>query len=418
MVQQLKNLAGPSPLEQLLGGFSGGFQQSFAQRQKAQAQQALQSQQAQAQQELQRQKFREQQQLQQQKGQAASQEQQNLLVALGLVPEQAPESDIGLDGQPVVTPESGVQPDGVLGQAISGGEQVPEEVKEVSLHQQLIDETESISSETPPTDFQDILRKALLSKTAGDIATKEAEIVSRSKEDEAKRHEKESLPFLIEQREGTRKLDEKRLNLAVINDAVASQTTPERFWNFFAQKTGNEDLFTAEGAKLSSGAKGFFFDDLESLKGGRINQFLERTLKSALQSAGKSKEANEIIGAIQQSKIDLAQASINNAERVSNSLFEKHGFVHRSLEPITRATNKQFAKQTEKDLIKTIQEIQARHRKGGDKSAPAQAQQAQPQAQQTFETIPPASAHKGASITDSDTGIVSVSNGKEWIEVK
>ena len=67
---------------------------------------------------------------------------------------------------------------------------------------------------------------------------------------------------------------------------------------------------------------------------------LERILKTSLQSAGKSQEANEIISAIQEHNIMAQESSINSSEEVANALYDKHGFYHRNLEPITKQVNK------------------------------------------------------------------------------
>lgn len=89
-------------------------------------------------------------------------------------------------------------------------------------------------------------------------------------------------------------MPEKRIVLERIEDALNSGQI-NRFTDWAAGQLGLDPLKTSQGQILESAVKELFLGDLGKIKGGRINQLIEKNLLGALQNAGKSRGANQEI---------------------------------------------------------------------------------------------------------------------------
>lgn len=219
-----------------------------------------------------------------------------------------------------------------------------------------IDKTKSYSASTPDPDYSQIAGISVVSKGIGDVRTKEAEMIQRKKTKEADRHEKLSVPYLTEVQKVGRTLPMKRSMLTNINDAISKGGNFTRDW--MADKTGMDWLRSSEGVQLNTAGKEFFLEDLSRIKGGRVNQFLERTLKQALTQFGIKPQANATIAALMEMNVKINEAESEIGQQVADALEDKHGFLHRDLEPISTAYLSDEVQRIEDETIAEIRRIQ------------------------------------------------------------
>lgn len=371
MVQQLQNLVGPSPLEQLLGGFAGGFQQSFAQKQQAQAQEALQ-----------RQQFEQQQQLLQQKGLASEQRRQSLLASLGLGPVQAPASDVGFQQQQGIAPQQEIQEGGILEQALFDPSQVSNE--------QLV----ALSLQDPNLAKVVQEQKNQIQK----VATENRKEIRESFKDTKDYRSKTTSDFkevnLVNARlNRMEKLNETGKLAKPLTTAIAEKL------NVPVALFGNPDSeeFDKLSKDLLKGIKTYFPGRINVVE---VENFL-KTIPTLMQSQeGRSRVINNIklLSEPQLLQFDAMREITREAQSTGQPLpFDLEEVVLERIQP---------------RLDEIVQQV-------SEGLAPGEQTDALDlEKQQTFDSLPPATELSGRTITDTNTGRRFRSNGKKWTEVK
>lgn len=153
------------------------------------------------------------------------------------------------------------------------------------LHQQTLPEV----SEVGKGSLAELAPLALLS---GDPALKNwADLVTKENNEYQKRSFEINKPLYEKIEKSRENLLHHEIALSRIDEAVQSGQM-ERWWNSIAQILHLDPLRTAQSQILDSAVKELFLADLGQLSGGRINQFLERTLIKSLPHMGNSPKAN------------------------------------------------------------------------------------------------------------------------------
>lgn len=218
-----------------------------------------------------------------------------------------------------------------------------------------IEKTKSYSSTTPSPNFKKIAIVSTQDDKISNILAKEAESILKIKSKEADRHEKITAPYITEMQKVSRTLPQKEILLNTMNDAISKGGSFT--WDYIAEHTNLPMFKTAAGSQLDIARKEFFLNDLERIKGGRINQFLEKTLRSAYADFGKKPKANAVILAVQEATSGLLKKESELVNEVSDKLEARHGFIHRSLEPIVTSEMTQIGAKVEQSLMDEIDKI-------------------------------------------------------------
>jgi len=146
-------------------------------------------------------------------------------------------------------------------------------------------------------------------------------------------------------------------NLFRINEALDSGNI-RNVQNFLADFFDSEYLRTAEGSDLLSAVKEEFLSDMQQMPSGtRLNQFLEKNMREALQTIGKDEASNRKITAYQQFKHEINKEKIKVFDEIRNRYLDKGLEPPRNLRSMVDERLKDFTNQAQKKLTETFKEI-------------------------------------------------------------
>lgn len=155
---------------------------------------------------------------------------------------------------------------------------------------------------------------------------------------------------LYDEIEGTRKnLPNQKIALSRIEDALNSGGI-NRFRDHFFKALGLDPLRSSASQILEAANKEFFMGDLKQLSGGRINQFLERTLLSALPKSGYSAEANKEIVATLKAVQDIREEKLRLFDEISNQFAKKGKELPRNISSIIEKRLEKYGNEKIKEL--------------------------------------------------------------------
>ncbi len=122
---------------------------------------------------------------------------------------------------------------------------------------------------------------------------------------------------LYEQVDAIRKtMPNKEMALERIDEALKTGEI-NRFTDWFAETSGMDFTGSTQSQILASAVKTFFLDDLSLIKGGRVNQLIEKNLLRAFPSAGKSPAANQEIAETLYSMQDILKEKVKIFDRLA-----------------------------------------------------------------------------------------------------
>lgn len=210
------------------------------------------------------------------------------------------------------------------------------------LKQQSLPDTGSLS---------DLAALAPLALLSGDPALKNwADLVTKENNEYQKRSFEINKPLYDKIEKSRENLFQHDLALSRIDEAIQSGQM-SRWWNSIAKILHLDPLQTAPSQILDSAVKELFLADLGQLSGGRINQFLERTLIKSFPHIGNSPKANleitQTLKTIQQIKREKI--------RLFDELQEKYANEGKEL---PRNTGSIIQKQLDAFATKKIEELQ------------------------------------------------------------
>jgi hypothetical protein len=150
----------------------------------------------------------------------------------------------------------------------------------------------------------------------------------------------------------------RRADQEMVDDALASGKTGGLDMNFWAEVTGVNAFRTAEGAQLKSAGKNYFLRSLSQV-GARPNQFLEKTLESAMVNVTNPVEANRVISAANRFALDTEEKRVELIEQYSEEERAKKGYVTPQIEDRATKALKPYVMQRQKELIGEVKDIKA-----------------------------------------------------------
>jgi hypothetical protein len=124
-------------------------------------------------------------------------------------------------------------------------------------------------------------------------------------------------PFLLSMGALRASLPEKEQALQRIDSALESGEI-NQFTDWAANRLGLDPLKKTQSQILEAAVKTFFLGDLSTVKGGRINQLLEKNLLFALQNPGKSPAANQEITEALHATVDMQKEKLKEFDHLSN----------------------------------------------------------------------------------------------------
>ena len=123
-------------------------------------------------------------------------------------------------------------------------------------------------------------------------------------------------PFYEEMGKLRVSLPDKEMALERVDTALESGDI-NQFTDWAAGKLGLDPMKTTQAQILEAAVKTFFLGDLSTLKGGRINQLLEKNLLFALQNPGKSPAANQEITEALHATVDMQKAKLQEYDHIT-----------------------------------------------------------------------------------------------------
>jgi len=238
----------------------------------------------------------------------------------------------------------------------------------------------------------------------------------------SKRAYEENKPFVADMEKARDSIAQEEVNINRINEALDSGNV--RTWqNFLADYFDNEYLRTAEGSDLLSATKEAFITDMQQMPTGtRLNQYLEKNMREALQTVGKNEKSNRKITAYQQFKNDLKKEKLQVYDKIRNE------FVSRGLEPprnfkalvdeqvkgYTNARQKALTQEFKDiDSGKNLPQTRIKEEAREILRTPAGTEE-----MMEMTSMPAPAKHSGRIIEETATGKKYRSDGKRWKEVK
>jgi len=177
-----------------------------------------------------------------------------------------------------------------------------------------------------------------------------------------KRSFESNKPVMEDLRKIRTSLPKREVNLMRIGEVLGSKDL-RTVRNFAADYLGTkgfsaEFLSSKSANELNSVVKDEFVRDMQNLPGGtRLNQFIERNLKSALQSPLKSPENNQMITEAHRFLYDVDKNKLAIADKLLDS-YEKMGIEPpRSFERDLEKLSKDYTQQRMKELTQTFKDI-------------------------------------------------------------
>lgn len=173
----------------------------------------------------------------------------------------------------------------------------------------------------------------------------------------SKRAFEENKPFVEQMNKIRDGVATKEINLFRINEALDSGNV--RTWrNFMADYFDNEFIRSAEGAELLSATKEEFLSDMQQMPSGtRLNQYLEKNMREALQTIGKSVESNRIITRFQEFKHDINKEKLKIYDNTRNRYLDKGLEPPRNLQYMVDDKLKEYTNKKQKEFTKDVKDI-------------------------------------------------------------
>lgn len=241
----------------------------------------------------------------------------------------------------------------------------PEALDLVNRHSNVFQRALSIPTPAPKNPLTEMLYEKILNPESGEregFDLTEAALLSgdpnlqawaklqnQNTQDYQKRSFDVNKP-LYEEMEGARRvLDSQRIALQRIEDAIQTGQI-SRFWNSFMKKFGFDMFRTSPNQILEAANKEFFMGDLKQLAGGRINQFLEKNLLSALPQVQYSPKANqEIVNTLKVIQ-EIKEKKLQLFDELNNKYAEKGRELPRNAANIIQKQLEHFADNKIKEL--------------------------------------------------------------------
>ncbi len=184
-------------------------------------------------------------------------------------------------------------------------------------------------------------------------------IEQKESAESTKRAFEENKPFVEQMNKVREGLATKDINLFRINEALDSGNV-KTWQNFMADYFDNEFIRSAEGAELLSAVKEEFISDMSQMPPGtRLNQYLEKNMREALQTIGKDPKSNRIITAFQEFKLDLNKEKLKIYDNTRNSYLDKGLEPPRNLQFMVDAQLKEYTNKKQKEFTKDVRDIRS-----------------------------------------------------------
>jgi len=175
----------------------------------------------------------------------------------------------------------------------------------------------------------------------------------------SKRAFEENKPFVEQMNKIRDGLATKEINLFRINEALDSGNV-KTWQNFMADYFDNEFIRSVEGAELLSATKEEFLSDMQQMPPGtRLNQYLEKNMREALQTIGKNVESNRIITRFQEFKLDISKEKLKIFDNIRNKYLDKGLEPPRNLQSMVDNQLKEYTNKRQKEFTKDVRDIRA-----------------------------------------------------------
>ena len=146
-------------------------------------------------------------------------------------------------------------------------------------------------------------------------------------------------------------------SIAMIEDALGNADKWAAAKDLLAEKTGYAGLRSAPGAELDSAIKNYFLGDLGSIKGGRINQFLEKQVRDAYMKAGQDPISNQKILLGMKMKENINRIMVDKSQELEEKFLNEKGYLPSNFQQIVKKEIKSEVDDFEKETIKQLHNL-------------------------------------------------------------
>lgn len=156
-------------------------------------------------------------------------------------------------------------------------------------------------------------------------------------------------------------MPDKRMALLRIRNAMneGDLKSFQNFWGDFLEAKGlpGEYVRTSSASALQSAVKELLLSDIGRIKGGRPNQFIERSLSQSYPKAGYDPKANEKIYSALEMGLDVAEKEIEIYDKISKKYESIGKVVPGNVATLVNRELKPYVTEREKQLVKKYKEI-------------------------------------------------------------
>lgn len=174
------------------------------------------------------------------------------------------------------------------------------------------------------------------------------------KEEYIKHAAKQNTTYLDEISQVERDMPNTEFSLAMVEDALGDAGKWSAAKDWLADHTKFAGFKSSSGAELDSAIKNYFLGDLSSIKGGRINQFLEKQVRDAYPKAGQDPISNQKILLGMRLKEKINNLKIEKTRELEEHFLQKDGYLPAGFKSMVNKSIKPAVEKIEKDAINTL----------------------------------------------------------------